>query len=166
MTWIAQLTYADAVTESIARTTARRRGVTASVFDASTGRLQVTVEVDGATLEEAVAGGLGTAARAVGRLQPVRLLVQSTAAYDADTAHPAPLDVDLVGISEIAAILGVSRQRAGKLADGPDFPAPVAQTSRGRLYTRGSVTAFNEWWQTVRNPRGGRRRRQPTTAAS
>jgi hypothetical protein len=52
------------------------------------------------------------------------------------------VNLDLIGITEIARALGVSRQRAGQLADDSDFPAPVVQPASGRLYTRASVKAF------------------------
>lgn len=90
--------------------------------------------------------------------------MQSTADFIADHEHPAPLNLDLIGVTEIAGELGVSRQRAGKLADDPDFPAPVLRTAVGRLYTRESVKAFQKRWTAARNPRGGRRRRQHATA--
>jgi hypothetical protein len=64
--------------------------------------------------------------------------------------EPAPLD--LIGITEIADVLGVSRQRAGKLADAPDFPSPVAHPASGRVYTRASVKAFQRRWEPTRSP--------------
>jgi prophage regulatory protein len=49
----------------------------------------------------------------------------------------------LVGLSEIAAMLGVSRQRVGQLArDYDDFPAPVAELASGRIWERTSVEAW------------------------
>ena len=49
---------------------------------------------------------------------------------------------DLVGSAEIAAMLGVSRQRVNQLASAPDFPPPVADLSAGRVWTRSSVEAW------------------------
>ncbi|MCW2545381.1 MAG: phage transcriptional regulator, AlpA [Frankiales bacterium] len=48
----------------------------------------------------------------------------------------------LVGAAEMAALLGVSRQRAHQLAARPDFPEPVAKLSMGRIWERDAVA---EW---------------------
>lgn len=49
----------------------------------------------------------------------------------------------LVGLSEIATMLGVSRQRAGQLArDYDDFPTPVAELASGRIW---ETTAIETW---------------------
>ena len=41
---------------------------------------------------------------------------------------------DLVGASEIAKLLGVTRQRVNQLAKEPSFPAPVAQLGLGAVW--------------------------------
>lgn len=156
MMWTAQLTYAapQGSRGFIA-------GPGAAVTYSRTGEtLLITLEVEAATLEEAAVAGLRAAAGTEG-LRLTRLLVQSTADFVAEHAHPSPLNLDLIGVTEIAGELGVSRQRAGKLAEDPDFPAPVLRTATGRLYTRNSVKAFQQRWTATRNPRGGRRRRPP-----
>ena len=49
----------------------------------------------------------------------------------------------LVGLSEIATMLGVSRQRAGQLVrDYSDFPPPVAELASGRIW---ETTAVEAW---------------------
>lgn len=49
----------------------------------------------------------------------------------------------LVGISEIAQMLGVSRQRAVQLVGGyDDFPAPNATLAAGRIWERNQVEAW------------------------
>ncbi len=49
----------------------------------------------------------------------------------------------LVGLSEIAAMLGVSRQRAGQLVrDYEDFPSPVAELASGRIWETAAVEAW------------------------
>jgi len=47
--------------------------------------------------------------------------------------------VELVALGEIAAMLGVSRQRVGQLAQRDDFPKPVAVLSVGRIWERAAV---------------------------
>lgn len=62
----------------------------------------------------------------------------------------------LVGISEIAGMLGVTRQRAVQLVDGyPDFPNPAATLAAGRIWERQSV---EEWIARHPQRRPGRRR--------
>ncbi len=67
--------------------------------------------------------------------QPFRLLrVRST------LREVAP---DLVGLSEVAEMLGVSRQRASQLVrDYDDFPAPAASLASGRVWERPKVETW------------------------
>ncbi len=52
--------------------------------------------------------------------------------------------MDVVGVPEIAEILGVSRQRVYQLIDTyEDFPAPVATLAVGRIWSRDAVEAWN-----------------------
>jgi prophage regulatory protein len=49
----------------------------------------------------------------------------------------------LVGLSEIASMLGVTRQRASQLVrDYDDFPPPVAQLASGRVWETAAVEAW------------------------
>ena len=48
----------------------------------------------------------------------------------------------LVGVTEIAEMLGISRQRAHQLTRAEGFPAPVAELSAGRIWNRDEV---EEW---------------------
>lgn len=164
MNWTSYLTY-TAPGLSPADTDALRDtiGAVDLAYDHIDGRLQVTLEVDADTLDQATTAVLGTAAAATGLLKPTRLYVLPTADAAAEKAHPAPIDLDLIGLTEVAAELGVSPQRADKLAAGPDFPRPVLQTPTGRLWTRTSVRAFKNVWDETKNPRGGRRRRATIT---
>ena len=59
-----------------------------------------------------------------------------------------------VGVTEIGEMLGVSRQRANKLAARPDFPAPIAQTKAGRVWERAAVAQWEKGWD--RTNVGGR----------
>ena len=64
---------------------------------------------------------------------------------------------EVVGVSEIAELIGVTRQRASAIAKRADFPAPVATLSAGPVWTRVSLNRFVEEW-----PRKeGRPRRSP-----
>ncbi|MFV8227495.1 hypothetical protein [Mycolicibacterium fortuitum] len=162
MTWTCHLTY-TAPGLAPADTTALRDtlGAVDLIYDRDSGRLQVALAVDSDTLQQAAAAALQAAGAATGFLKPTRLYVLSAADAATEAAHPAPLDLDLIGITEIAEELDVSRQRAGQLVDDPDFPDPVLSPRSGRLYTRTSVREFKKRWTATRNPRGGPRRRSP-----
>lgn len=53
--------------------------------------------------------------------------------------------LDLVGVAEIAALLGITRQRVNQLvAQREDFPEPVAHLSAGRIWRRDDVARWAE----------------------
>lgn len=51
-------------------------------------------------------------------------------------------DTDLYGTAEIAALLGVSRQRVLVLAKHPDFPAPLAVLSMGKIWCAADIRTW------------------------
>src|SRR5215469_12482681 len=54
---------------------------------------------------------------------------------------------ELAGLAEVAAILGVSKQRVRELAERDDtFPLPVAQLASGAIYLKAMVEEFNKRW--------------------
>lgn len=86
---------------------------------------------------EEAAGSLWAETRAIQRSPDNALLRQELASMVAAmTSH-------LVGLSEIATILGVSRQRVGQLVrDYDDFPPPVAELASGRIWETAAVEAW------------------------
>lgn len=172
MTWTAQLTYtargltADDIA-SVTETLGDIIGDGGVVYRADTGYLQLTLEVPNDTLIEASYIALRAAARATGLLKPTRLNILPTTEYIAEIAHPPQQDLDLINLTEIAGILGVSRQRAGQIADtDPDFPEPAVPGTR-RLYTRPSIEMFHRHWQATRTRGGPRpRRKNPQPAVT
>jgi predicted DNA-binding transcriptional regulator AlpA len=51
-----------------------------------------------------------------------------------------PKKLDLVGVTEVREILGVSRQRVHQLIrDREDFPEPVAELASGRVWLRKDI---------------------------
>lgn len=65
----------------------------------------------------------------------------------------------LVGLSEIASMLGVTRQRASQLVrDYDDFPPPVAELAAGRVWETGAVEA---WAKAHPERPPGRRMKEP-----
>lgn len=55
-----------------------------------------------------------------------------------------------MSIQEVADALGVSRQRAYALVARPDFPAPTAELTSGRVW----LTADVERWRKAPRPPG------------
>jgi len=53
---------------------------------------------------------------------------------------------ELVGVTEVAELLEVTRQRASALARTPGFPAPVVTLRSGPVWTRASVDRFVQSW--------------------
>lgn len=58
-------------------------------------------------------------------------------------------------------MLVVSRQRANKLVNRADFPAPVVQTKAGRVWERAAVAQWEKSWD--RTNVGGRPRNSKDT---
>lgn len=48
----------------------------------------------------------------------------------------------LVGVAEIAAMLGVTRQRVNQLVREEGFPGPEAELSAGRIWLRETIEAW------------------------
>lgn len=57
-----------------------------------------------------------------------------------------PTYPELVGITEIAQLLGTSRQRASELARSSRFPSPLAELAAGPVWLKPTVTRFAEDW--------------------
>jgi hypothetical protein len=51
---------------------------------------------------------------------------------------------DVLGLSEIAELFGITERTALNYAKRPDFPAPLAQLNRGRVWHREDVTAWGK----------------------
>lgn len=167
MQWTAELAYSAPGLSETDTTALSSALPTATVhYQPSADRLHITITVDAATLRAAADAALTTTGTATGLLKPTRMHILPSIDYDTQIAHPPVQDLDLIGVTEIAAELGVSRQRAGQLTADPDFPAPVVHVAAGRLYTRASVQAFHDRWAAIRNTRGGPRRRQPAAPAN
>jgi predicted DNA-binding transcriptional regulator AlpA len=52
------------------------------------------------------------------------------------------MPVRLVGVREIALLLGVSRQRADQIARTKGFPDPIAALATGRIWDRSAVVRW------------------------
>lgn len=51
---------------------------------------------------------------------------------------------EIVGITEVAEILGVPVRTAARYVDRADFPEPLGSLARGRVWRRGDVRTWGE----------------------
>ncbi len=74
----------------------------------------------------------------------LRLEVQTMEDLDREIAAS---DVpELVGVTELAEALGVSKQRASELARAKNFPPPVAHLASGPVWRKASIGRFVDQW--------------------
>jgi hypothetical protein len=86
-----------------------------------------------------------------------RVTILSEAELDASISVPNfPL---LLGVSELADTLGVSKQRASELARVDSFPQPVVMLASGPVWTEPTIRRYVESW--ARRP--GRPPKQPAS---
>jgi hypothetical protein len=78
----------------------------------------------------------------------VRVEALTETELERELAQPA--FPELVGVGEIAELLGVTRQRASEVQTRAGFPAPVARLKSGPVWTRASITRFVDGW--IRRP--------------
>ena len=116
------------------------------------------LSLQGADLAEVVRAALGVfawAREAVGLpgWPFVELEAKTEALLDVELSKPPFPEV--VGATEAARMLGVSRQRLYQLAKRDDFPPPMVQLAAGPVWLTNSIRAFEGSW----DRRPGRRAR-------
>ncbi len=115
--------------------------------------LAVTVIVAAPTLRKAIAAALERVEAVVGGKA---LGVEAVTLEEIERRLVKPDIPDLVASADIAAMLGVTPQRARQLATAPGFPPAVAETkASGPLRVRAAV----EEWAKHRRRTGGRPRK-------
>lgn len=116
----------------------------------------LTVSVTAPDADQAVALGMETlrdaAAKAGVELSAVARVDVMDEAYQERFIEEPP--IALVGVSEIAELLGVSRQRIRELRLQPGFPEPITELKAGPVWSRPALDRFLRGWP--RRP--GRRR--------
>ena len=87
-------------------------------------------------------------------------LVQATVlrADELDRQLSQPNLPELVGVSEIATLLGTTRNRAWQVTKKPGFPEPVAELASGPVWARPMVGRFLEEWRRRPGPPPGMKR--------
>ena len=111
------------------------------------------------TVEAAVAEGrraLEAAAQKAGLGAAPVVRAEAMAPEVQERLNAAKAD-ELLGVKELAALLGVSRQRVAELEGLGRLPRPVARLGMGPVWSASSVRRFIETW----DRRGGKRRTPP-----
>jgi hypothetical protein len=111
-----------------------------------TTRIDTTLSAEADTPEAAIAAArqrLAAAGVAVGPVIAAEVMPEA----EADRRLAEPAFPELVGATEVADLLGVSRQRLHELRERKDFPAPVAQLAAGPVWRKGDLTAFADGWR-------------------
>jgi hypothetical protein len=117
---------------------------------------QLSLEGDDLAAVVTAALGVFAEARAAVALPAwpcVALEAKTEALLDTELAEPPFPEV--VGPTEAARMLGVSRQRLYQLAERDDFPPPMVQLAAGPVWLTDSIRAFERGW----DRRPGRRAR-------
>lgn len=128
------------------------------------GSYSLQMDASGETAFEALRAARETLERIADRLDlpdwpVVHAEVMTVAEQQADLARLGL--PSLVGVAEVADILGVSKQRASTLArEHGDFPAPAVKLASGPVWYEAGVRGFLERWE--RRPG----RRKAATASS
>jgi len=119
-------------------------------------RLETTLTIKAADLPAAAALAIARITDLVaGTVIAVNAMTTEEADRRLDAAAP-----EYVGITEIAAYLGVTKQRALQLSQRDDFPAPIATLASGKVWRKGDLSTFASGWQR----KAGRPRRAPAIA--
>lgn len=126
--------------------------------------LGVQLSLEASSPETAVVKALRTFRNALHKAgieqepQIVDVDVEAAEHMEARLREPDP---ELVGISELAALLAVTQQRASQLAARRDFPAPYQRLASGPVWFKHSLSRFLEEWEQKRR---GRREAQAPAA--
>lgn len=78
---------------------------------------------------------------ALGEIEYVEAVTDERLRRDLEQPQDAYL-----GVSEVARLLGVSKQRVSELRSRPDFPAPVAELASGPVWRGSQLRRFLEGW--------------------
>jgi hypothetical protein len=80
--------------------------------------------------------------------KPARVTsVEALSMEDLDRSIAESNAPDLVGVSELADLLHVTKQRISKLAATGDFPRPIATLAAGPIWRKNAIARFAEAWE-------------------
>lgn len=125
-----------------------------AVGTAPSGNLSVRIFIEAGTARQAVDAALKevTAAAKQTGINYTVVGIELVTEKELDRRLEEPSVPELVGVSEIAAMFGVGRQRAAQVVQREDFPPFVARLKAGPVFVKWQVEAFGKRW----DRRGGR----------
>ncbi len=91
----------------------------------------------------------------------VVVAVEAMTVEESDRRLAEPAFPRLVGVTEVAGMLGITKQRLAVLREREDFPAPVAALAAGPVWRASDLSTFAGGWQR----RAGRPRTRSPEAA-
>jgi hypothetical protein len=104
--------------------------------------LETTLTVEAGDIRTAAAVAMErTTARVAGHVIAVK--VMTTAEADRRLSERPKL----VGVTEIAQMLGISKQRVSTLSKREDFPAPIETLASGPVWRAGDLSTFAAGWR-------------------
>ncbi len=112
-------------------------------------RLSVTLTIEAAGVATACAAAEEALRAGLTRLEVEMLGIEAAeilTAQEQDRRLAEPVLPRLAGVAELAAMLGVSRQRASALTSHPEAPEPVARLASGPVYVADSWRLFERNW--------------------
>ena len=113
-------------------------------------RFGVQLDIDAPTAEgaaEAAVTAFRLAAAQSGLPEWPVVRVGVMTVEDQETALGEPSFPDILGVTEAARLLRVSRQRVDQLrAEHPDFPKPIVRLASGPIWLRSSIEGFDRRW--------------------
>lgn len=83
--------------------------------------------------------------------------VEAITVEDLIGENERPTSSDLVGVSEVAEMLDVSKQRVSELARSRHFPKPVATLASGPVWAQPAILSFARTWSRKPGPRSAKR---------
>lgn len=154
--WSVRITYtgpADSTSDQLAEHAgALLEALAADAATHTAGVITISLTVDAPTIDQAIVvtdHKIRGAAPAGWDLAGVEVLRHDLLEAELEQ----PLYPALVGITEAAGMLGVSRQRAHAIAQGSNFPTPIAELASGPVYLASAVEAFAAHPRTAGRPR-------------
>lgn len=105
-------------------------------------RLETTLTVKAATPADAAATGVDIV---TGLVAGVAIAANAMTVDEADRRDAERVEV--VGVTEIAGMLGISKQRVSALSQRDDFPAPLARLASGPVWRAGDLSTFADGWR-------------------
>jgi len=144
--WSVRIELAGEFTEENAERITAALANSAPATGFSRGELDVQFCVEAGSAHDAVKKGVNLLMAALKR--PSRIVgVEVLSMEDLDRTIAESNAPDLVGVSELARLLKVSKQRISKISSAAEFPKPIAKLAAGPIWRKIAIARFTEGWE-------------------